>query len=254
MDGMLRKNLWEMAMVRAKTGGNATRRGANDATVRQGASSKVAQTEIPTLFDDSLRRKAVKHLRSCDPRMAGVVEQVGKFTFQPLADGTHFHALIRAIVYQQLSGKAAATIHARFEGLYGGRAPRPGEVADTPDADLRSVGLSRQKLSYLKDLGERVDSGDVDLESLDHLPDDVVIETLTRIKGLGRWSAQMFLMFRLARVDVLPDLDLGIQKGVQALLELPELPKPKYVLEVGEPWRPYRTVASWYLWRSVSPG
>lgn len=185
--------------------------------------------------------------------MAAVVERVGAFTFQPMAEGTHFHALIRAIVYQQLSGKAAATIHSRFEGLYGGRAPRPAEVAETPDADLRSVGLSRQKLSYLKDLGERVDSGEADLESLDGCPDDEVIETLTKIKGLGRWSAQMFLMFRLGRADVLPDLDLGIQKGVQLLLDLPELPKPKAVLEAGEAWRPYRTVASWYLWRSVSP-
>ena len=240
-------------MARTKSGGNATRRGAKDATVRQRKPVAGPASELPSLFDDSLRGKAVRHLRTCDPRMAGVVERVGKFTFQPMAEGTHFHALIRAIVYQQLSGKAAATIHARFEGLYGGRAPRPGEVADTPDSDLRSVGLSRQKLSYLKDLGERVDSGDVDLKALDARPDDEVVETLTRIKGLGRWSAQMFLMFRLGRPDVLPDLDLGIQKGVQALLELPELPKPKVVVEVGEAWRPYRTVASWYLWRSVSP-
>lgn len=240
-------------MARAKSGGNATRRGASDATLRQRNSVANPVTDHPSLFDDSLRRKAVKHLKTCDPRMANVVARVGRFTFQPMAEGTHFHALIKAIVYQQLSGKAAATIHARFEGLYGGRAPRPGEVADTPDADLRSVGLSRQKLSYLKDLGERVDSGDVDLEALDGRPDDEVVETLTRIKGLGRWSAQMFLMFRLGRPDVLPDLDLGIQKGVQALLELPELPKPKVVVEVGEVWRPYRTVASWYLWRSVSP-
>lgn len=232
---------------------NATRRSSENATGRRLKIKTGDKGGIPTLFDDSLRRRAVRHLKACDPRMRSVVERVGACTFRPVAEGTHFHALIRAIVYQQLSGKAAATIHARFEGLYGGRAPKPSEVADTPDAELRSVGLSRQKLSYLKDLAERVDSGDIDLEALDDCVDDEVIESLTRIKGLGRWSAQMFLMFRLGRTDVLPDLDLGIQKGVQALLELPELPKPKAVLEAGEAWRPFRTVASWYLWRSVTP-
>lgn len=184
--------------------------------------------------------------------MAEVVARVGRFAFAPLVEGSHFHALVKAIIYQQLSGKAAATIHARFEGLYGGQPPRPADVAETPDGDLRAVGLSRQKLSYLKDLADRVETGSVDLERLDALADDEVIAELVSIKGLGRWSAQMFLMFRLARPDVLPDLDLGIQKGIQALHELDGLPRPKEVLEIGEVWRPYRTVASWYLWRSLS--
>jgi DNA-3-methyladenine glycosylase II len=203
------------------------------------------------LLTDRARRKAVAHLRAADPLLSDVIDRVGPCKFAPRAEGTHFDAVVRAIVYQQLSGKAAATIHARVEGLYGNRPPAPAELLETPDADLRGAGLSRQKLSYLKDLAEKVDSGEVPLDHLDAMEDGAVVEALVKVKGVGRWTAQMFLMFRLGRPDILPDLDLGIQKGVQLMHGLDALPAPRRVLELGEPWRPYRTIASWYLWRSL---
>lgn len=198
---------------------------------------------------DRLRRKAVSYLKSADPRLADAITLVGRCTFAPKPEGSHFDALVRAIMYQQISGRAAATIHGRFLGLYGNRPPLPAEVLETDDDDLRSVGISRQKLGYLKDLAAKTESGALPLADLDELPDDGIIDSLVAVKGIGRWSAQMFLMFRLGRPDVLPELDLGIQKGVQLIHGLDELPKPKQVAEYGEPWRPYRTFASWYLWR-----
>jgi DNA-3-methyladenine glycosylase II len=205
----------------------------------------------PTLYDEKVRRKAVAHLKRSDPALACVIARVGRCRFVPRAEGTHFDALVRAIVYQQLSGKAAATIHGRLHGLYGARAPRPAELLDTPDEDLRGVGLSRQKLGYLKDLAEHVDSGALPLDAVDELDDDEIMRSLVAVKGVGRWTAQMFLMFRLGRPDVFPELDLGIQKAVQRMQGLEALPAPKRTAEVGEAWRPYRTIASWYLWRSL---
>jgi DNA-3-methyladenine glycosylase II len=204
-----------------------------------------------TLYDEKVRRKAVTHLKRSDPAMAEVIARVGPCRFEPRAEGTHFDALVRAIVYQQLSGKAAATIHGRLHGLYGGRAPRPAEVLDTPDEDLRSVGLSRQKLGYLKSLAEHVDTGSLPLDAVEELDDDDVMEALVAVKGVGRWTAQMFLMFRLGRPDVFPELDLGVQKAVQRMHGLDALPAPKRTAEAGEAWRPYRTLAAWYLWRSL---
>lgn len=198
---------------------------------------------------NSLSRTGVAHLRRVDPVMARVIEKVGRYRGWPDRAGTHFDAVARSIVFQQLSGKAAGTIHGRFHGLYGGRPPRPEELAATSDEQLRSVGLSRQKSAYLKDLGARVTSGEIPIETLHELTDDEVIAALTQVKGIGRWTAQMFLMFRLGRPDVLPDLDLGIQKGIQKAYRLRKLPAPERVKKIGAKWAPYRTVASWYLWR-----
>ncbi len=205
----------------------------------------------PTLYDERTRRKALAHLKAADPGLAGVMARVGRCRFEPRADGTHFDALVRAVIYQQISGKAAATIHSRVHGLYGARPPRPEEVIETPDEDLRGAGLSRQKLGYLKDLAEKVVSRDLPLGGLDDLDDDDVMAALVAVKGVGRWTAQMFLMFRLGRPDVLPELDLGVRKGIQHLHGLDELPAPARVAELGEPWRPYRTIAAWYMWRSL---
>jgi DNA-3-methyladenine glycosylase II len=196
-------------------------------------------------------RRAIAHLTSADATLADVIRRVGAFRLVPKREGTHFDAVCRSIVYQQLSGKAAATIHGRVLDLYGGRAPLPHELAATPDEQLRGVGLSRQKLSYLKDLASRVASSELLIESLHELPDGDVIEALVRVKGVGRWTAQMFLMFRLGRPDVLPDLDLGIQNAVQRAYRLRKRPTPERVLKIGAAWAPYRTVASWYLWRSL---
>lgn len=204
-----------------------------------------------TLYDERVRRKAVTHLKTADPVLAAVMERVGRCRFVPRAEGTHFDSLVRAVVYQQISGKAAATIHERLRGIYGARDPRPEEVLETPDADLRAVGLSRQKLSYIKDLAEHVESGALPLDDLDDLDDDDVLDALVAVKGIGRWTGQMFLMFRLGRPDVLPEHDLGIQKAIQRMHALADLPAPRQLTQFGESWRPFRTVASWYLWRSL---
>jgi DNA-3-methyladenine glycosylase II len=199
-------------------------------------------------------RRAVAHLKRADPTLASVIASVGPCRFEPRAEGTHFEAVARAIVYQQLSGKAAGTIHGRFHALYGGRAPEPAELLATADEPLRGAGLSRQKLGYLRDLAARVHAGEVPLDRVEALADDEIVEALTRVKGVGRWTAQMFLMFRLGRPDVLPDLDLGVQKAIQLAYGLPAMPKPADVLRIGAPWAPHRTVAAWYLWRFLDNG
>lgn len=181
--------------------------------------------------------------------MARLIDTVGICKLTLRDQGTHFDAIARSIVFQQLSGKAASTIHGRLEGLYGGRSPRPAELTETSDDQLRSVGLSRGKAAYLKDLAARVLSGELPVETLHELSDDEVIAALTRVKGIGQWTAQMFLMFRLGRPDVLPDLDLGIQKGIRRAYRLRKLPSPEKVNKMGAKWAPYRTIASWYLWR-----
>jgi 3-methyladenine DNA glycosylase/8-oxoguanine DNA glycosylase len=196
-------------------------------------------------------KKAAAHLKKMDPVLGKVIDQVGTYKGWPNGKGTHFDAVCRSIVFQQLSGKAAGTIHGRFEGLYGGRSPRPEELATTSDDQLRAVGLSRQKSAYLKDLGARVAAGTLPIETLHELTDAEIIAALTQVKGIGRWTAQMFMMFRLGRPDVLPDLDLGVQKAIQKAYRLRKLPSPERVLKIGAKWAPYRTVASWYLWRSI---
>ena len=193
---------------------------------------------------------AIEHLRRTDPVLARIIERVGPCTLEPRAEGTHFDAIVRAIVYQQLSGKAAATIHRRVMEHYGGRNPTPAELLATPDEPLRAAGLSRQKLGYLRDLAQRA-SEDVDFDRLHELEDAAIVEALTSVKGVGKWTAQMFLMFRLGRPDVLPDLDLGIQNAIQRAYGLRSRPSPKQVLEIGARWSPHATIASWYLWRSL---
>ncbi len=183
--------------------------------------------------------------------LAGVIERVGPCRFRRRAVGTHFDALLRSIVYQQLSGKAAGTILDRVLALYGGSYPRPAQLLQTSDDALRAAGLSRQKLAYLRDLAAKVDTGEVPLARVGRMSDEAIITHLTRVKGIGRWTAQMFLMFRLGRPDVLPELDLGIQTAIQRAYELRKRPTPADVLRIGATWRPHATIASWYLWRSL---
>jgi DNA-3-methyladenine glycosylase II len=161
-----------------------------------------------------------------------------------------FHALIHAIIAQQLSTKAAATIEARFAALCGG-VPTPASIAAMPDDRLRAVGISPQKLRYIRDLCARTLDGTLALDRLDRLPDEGVIEALTNVKGIGRWTAEMFLMFRLHRPDVLPLGDLGIIRAVQRAYKLRLAPTPTRLTRIGESWRPYRSVACWYLWASL---
>jgi len=204
-----------------------------------------------TLAHPGATRRAIRHLKRADPTMGRLIARVGACGFQLRSDGAHFDHITRAIVYQQLSGKAAATIYARVHALYGGRPPTPAELARTPAARLRRAGLSRQKLSYLKDLARRAATGRLPLDALESLPDEAVIEALTAVRGVGAWTAQMFLMFRLGRLDVLPVLDLGIQKGMRHAYGLRRLPKPARMERIAATWRPYRSVACWYLWRAL---
>jgi DNA-3-methyladenine glycosylase II len=196
-------------------------------------------------------RKAINHLRRVDPVLARVIEQVGPYRFQQRSEGTHFEALVRSIVYQQLSGKAAATIHGRLVALFPDLAPTAHGFAALSDDELRAAGLSRQKVSYLRDLAARTATGALPLDHVDSLDDDALIDYLVQVKGIGRWTAQMFLMFRLARPDVLPELDLGIQNAVKRAYRLRSHPLPARVRKIGACWEPYRSVASWYLWRSL---
>ncbi len=161
-----------------------------------------------------------------------------------------FHALVQAIVSQQLSTRAAATIIRRVLDLCGG-APTPTILARLTDADLRTAGLSGQKVRYVRDLAARVRAGTLRLEGLDTLDDGAVIDALTAVTGIGRWTAEMFLIFRLQRADVLPVGDLGILRAVQQNYGLRQKPTPARLLALGEPWKPYRSVASWYLWASL---
>jgi DNA-3-methyladenine glycosylase II len=201
-----------------------------------------------------IHRPALKHLCRVDPVLGGIIERVGPCRLEARRAGTHYEALVRSIVFQQLSGKAARTIHDRFRALYPRKQPRAELVLTTNDASLRGAGLSRQKIGYLRDLSARVASGSLPLAHLGRLPDDAIIEHLVQVKGIGRWTVQMFLMFRLGRPDVLPELDLGVQNAIQRAYGLRTRPTPKEVLRIGESWRPYASVASWYLWRSLENG
>lgn len=194
--------------------------------------------------------KAQRLLARRDPILRELMRQHGDCG---LADRQHadpFQALVHAIISQQLSTKAASTIAARFAALFG-RFPRPAQVVAMPDAKLRGAGLSGQKIAYLRDLCRRIEDGSLPLPALDALADEDVIEALTQVKGIGRWTAEMFLMFRLHRPDVLPVGDLGIVKAVQKAYRLRKIPTPDRLERIGESWRPYRSVACWYLWASL---
>lgn len=195
-----------------------------------------------------MHRKAVAHLRKADPVLRDVIERVGPCRLRPSAEGSHFEHIARAIIYQQLSTKAATTIHGRVQALCGG-ALSADPLSRLPDESLRQAGLSRQKLGYLRDLSMRTTDGSLDTSRLQDLPDDDVTRQLVQVKGVGLWTAQMFLMFRLGRPDILPVLDLGIRKGVQRAYRLRKLPEARRIEKIAAPWAPYRTVGSWYMWR-----
>jgi DNA-3-methyladenine glycosylase II len=194
--------------------------------------------------------RARRVLARRDPVIRDLMRRYGACGLAAAQHADPFAALVRAIVSQQLSTKAAATIAARFGALFTGQ-PTPRDVAAVPDERLRAVGLSGQKVAYIRDLCARIDDGSLPLARLDTMSDDIVIEALTQVKGIGRWTAEMFLMFRLHRPDVLPVGDLGIVKAVQRAYGLRTLPTPERLTRIGEPWRPYRSIACWYLWASL---
>jgi DNA-3-methyladenine glycosylase II len=191
--------------------------------------------------------KALYHLKK-DKKLAGVIKK------NPKPDlgrgGDSFQALVRAIVYQQLSGKAAGTIHRRFVALYPrGKHPKPEAVLKTRFAKLRSAGLSKQKASYLKDLSKKFLDGTIEPKKFAKMSDEEIREHVIAVKGIGRWTVDMFLMFTLGRLDVLPTGDLGIQNGFQKLFKMKKRPSVSMMEKLASPWAPYRTIASWYLWR-----
>jgi DNA-3-methyladenine glycosylase II len=205
-------------------------------------------------------RAGLAHLRRCDPVLAEIIEAIGpKGLPAPDAGRTtaagppdHYGALVRSIVGQQLSTKAARSIFGRLTERFGGRTPTPAEVlADDPEELRAAAGLSRAKTNYLRSLAEHVLSGELELELLDALPDDEVLAELVAVKGLGVWTAQMFLMFHLGRPDVLPVGDLGIRRAIERAYGLDGLPDPATMERIAEPWSPHRTLACRYLWRSL---
>jgi DNA-3-methyladenine glycosylase II len=195
--------------------------------------------------------RARRALMRRDPVIAALIRQYGECGLASSQRADPFHALLHAIIAQQLSTKAARTIEGRFSALFDGR-PTPAGVARASDEELRGVGLSSPKIKYLRDLCTRILDGSLSLEALEAMTDDEVIAALTSVKGIGRWTAEMFLMFRLHRPDVLPVGDLGIVKAVQRAYKLRTLPSPQRLTKIGETWRPYRSVACWYLWASLN--
>jgi DNA-3-methyladenine glycosylase II len=196
--------------------------------------------------------KARRVLMRRDPVLAAAITRIGACEMATRQRKDHLSALCGAIVSQQLSTKASATIFGRFLALFpDGHIPGAPAIAVLSDAQLRGVGLSGQKVGYLRDLCARIADDRLRLDELDALPDEDVIERLTSVKGVGRWTAEMFLMFRLHRPDVLPAGDLGIVTAIQRLYRLRKRPDAKRVLKIGDAWRPYRSVASWYLWQTL---
>jgi DNA-3-methyladenine glycosylase II len=209
--------------------------------------------------DRSVSAKARKALAAADPTMAALIERVGKIDIatrmkrrKEERPENPYGALLRAIVGQQLSTKAARTIYLRVVDLFGGTTPSPEQLLEASEEDLRGCGLSGRKTEYVRDLAAHVISGELELDRLDQLGDEEVIEEIVAVRGLGQWTAEMFLLFHLQRPDVLSGGDLGIRKAIQIEYGLGEMPTPTRVVEIGEPWRPHRSLASLYLWESLA--
>ena len=193
-------------------------------------------------------RKAIHHLKKSDPILCAIIEKVGPFRME--FDEPAFHSLAEAIVYQQLNGKAAVKIFNRFTALAGDPVTPEG-IAKLTDEQLRSVGLSKQKSSYLRDMAERTIRGELDFSRLADMTDVEVIKHLTQVKGVGVWTAHMFLMFSLRRPNILPTGDFGVQMAIKKHYKKRKLPKPLQMEKIAKCWEPYRSIACWYLWRSL---
>ena len=195
--------------------------------------------------------RARRHLMRHDPVLGRLVKKVGACGLASAHDMDRFGLLVRSIVSQQLSAKAAMTIHGRILAALGAERATPEALLSIEEDRLRACGLSRAKVASVRDLATKVTAGSLSLESLDALDDEAVIEAMTAVRGIGRWSAEMFLIFRLGRPDILPVGDVGVQRAMRALYGLRKHPSPARMTELARPWRPYRSVACWYLWRSL---
>jgi len=193
-------------------------------------------------------RKAINHLKKSDPVLAAIIEQVGPYRME-FGEPT-FHSLAEAILYQQLNGKAAVSIFKRFTDLAGDPLT-PAGILQLTDAQMRGVGLSKQKTAYLRDLSEKTKAGLLEFERLPELSEEEVIQHLTQVKGVGVWTAHMFLMFSLRRPDILPIGDYGIQAAIKKHYKKRKWPKPAVMEKIARPWAPYRSIACWYLWKSM---
>jgi DNA-3-methyladenine glycosylase II len=209
--------------------------------------------------DGAVSAGARKALAASDPRMAELIDRIGKIDLQTRLQRRSeerppdaYGALLRAIVGQQLSTKAARTIYLRVVDIFGGKTPSPEQLLEASEADLRGAGLSGRKVEYVRDLATHILSGELELDRLDELGDEEAIEEIVAVRGLGRWTAEMFLMFHLRRPDILSGGDLGIRKAIQIEYGLEEMPTPEEVQKIGEPWRPHRSLASLYLWESLA--
>lgn len=196
-------------------------------------------------------RVAIAHLRAADAKLARLMERVGPFAMPTREAMSPFEMLLHAIVYQQITTKAAASIHGRLVALFPGDKPGPRRLQKLSDEDLRGAGLSRPKQRAARDLADKALDGTVPARrQLERMDDGAIIERLIQVRGIGQWSAEMMLIFQLGRPDVLPVTDLGVRKGFQLSHGGRALPEPKKLLRYGERWRPYRSVASWYLWQA----
>jgi DNA-3-methyladenine glycosylase II len=198
-----------------------------------------------------MSREAIEHLSSHDKVMAALIARHPPFSPKPVTN--YYYRLVRAIIGQQLSVKAADTIEKRFVALFGGKLPAPEQILEKDIEELRGVGLSNAKASYVQDLAQHVLDGRLELEKLPKLSNEQIISELVAVKGIGEWTAHMFLIFALGRLDVLPVGDLGIRAGIRNLYGFEDLPTPAQIIKLSEKnnWHPYESVASWYIWRSL---
>ena len=195
--------------------------------------------------------RGMRHLKKNDPALAKIIDRLGPYEFR--LDDDHYEALVGSIIFQQLAGAAARAILNRFKQIYNGRIPRPRQYLDTEEKRLRASGLSPQKIGYIRDLSERVEDGVLNLKKLSHLPSEEVVKELDDVKGIGRWTAEMFLIFHELRADVLPVDDIGLQRAIAIHFNDGERLPREAMFAVADLWRPWRSVATWYLWRSLDP-
>ena len=193
----------------------------------------------------------IKYLSEADVRLGEVITSVGQYSIKLRKEP--FQSLVESIIFQQLAGSAASVIYDRFLRYYDNSPPFPDQIISTPDSIFKSkIGLSNSKIEYIKALSTQVVRKTLDLSKLPELEDEEIVNQLVQVKGIGRWTAEMFLIFCLGRLDVLPVSDLGVKKAIKNIYSLPELPKPSEMLTISQPWKPYRTVATWYLWKSLA--
>jgi len=193
-------------------------------------------------------KKAIKFLKK-DPKFAKIIMQVGDYNVKITKN--RYQSLVEAIISQQLSGSAANSITKKFRKLYKSKFPKPRDIIKTSDSKLRTTGLSKMKIVYIKELSKKIESKELNMRKISTQSNEQVIEVLTDVKGIGRWTAEMFLIFSLGRLDILPVGDLGLKKGIQSMYSLKELPEKEQIEQLAESWKPYRTVATWYLWKSL---